>query len=100
MAGGGEGFVDGGLHRGQFGARHAGEVQEVQGGVDEGDVEVWDRESGVVSWGVHFSSSFSPLEFVRGVEWRLMGWVGFLILVFCDCCFSFFFFFFPCQSWV
>ena len=53
MAGGGEGLVDGDLHGGEFGAGHAGEVQEVQGGVDEGDVEVWD-EAGVSLIGIVF----------------------------------------------
>lgn len=40
MAGGGEGFVHGDLHRGELCGGHAGEVQEVQGGVHEGYVEV------------------------------------------------------------
>ena len=49
MARGREGFVDGDGHGGQFGARHAREVEEREGGVDEGDVEVWGLR-GEVSW--------------------------------------------------
>lgn len=40
MAGSREGFVDGDLDGGQFGGGHAGEVEEVEAAVDEGDVEV------------------------------------------------------------
>ena len=38
MAGGCEGFVDCDVDAGEFGAGETGEVLEVQGGVDDGDV--------------------------------------------------------------
>ena len=38
MAGGREGFVDGDVDTGQLGAGEAGEVLQVEGGVDDGDV--------------------------------------------------------------
>ena len=41
MAGGCEGFVDADLDAGEFGCGHADEVEEVEGAVDEGDIEVW-----------------------------------------------------------
>lgn len=40
VAGSGEGLVDGDVDRGQFRVGHADEVHEVEGGVDEGDIEV------------------------------------------------------------
>nr|POF04047.1 protein lunapark-b [Quercus suber] len=43
VAGGGEGLVDRDRDGSQLGIGHAGEVQQVQGGVDEGDVEVLRR---------------------------------------------------------
>jgi len=49
VAGGREGFVDGDLDRGQLCGGHAREVQEVEGAVYEGDVEVWNRSVGSVS---------------------------------------------------
>lgn len=41
-----EGFVDADLDRCQFGGRHAGEVEEVESVVYEGDVEVCLRSLG------------------------------------------------------
>jgi len=38
-----EGFVDGDLDGGEFCVGHAGEVEEVEGGIYEGDVEVCSR---------------------------------------------------------
>lgn len=46
VAGCGVGFVDGDLDRGEFGGRHAGEVEEVEGGIYEGYVEVCGRWNG------------------------------------------------------
>lgn len=40
MTGRGECFVDGNLDRGEFGVGHAYEVEQVQSGVYEGNVEV------------------------------------------------------------
>ena len=66
MARGREGFVDGDGHGGQFGARHAREVQQREGGVDEGDVDSW------------------------GCRWRLVGVFLFLFVGFGGRCCDFF----------
>jgi len=41
VASGREGLVDGDLDGREFGVGHAGEVEELEGGVDYGYVEVW-----------------------------------------------------------
>ena len=38
----GESFVDGDLDGGEFGVRHAGEVEELECAVNQGYVEVWE----------------------------------------------------------
>ena len=66
MAGGREGFVDGDVDAGQLGAGEAGEVLEVEGGVDDGDVH---RH-------LELRQDFSVAAFVarRAAEW--VKWAG------------------------
>lgn len=62
MAGGCECLVDGDLDAGELCGGHADEVEEVEGRVDEGDVEVWDALEGCCfSWGMFTCRCPSPL---------------------------------------